>query len=50
MTFYSYEMSKIIIHDVQDDKEMSKRIIHNVRNKKEIKIEYLGLIFYCVNI
>ena len=38
MTFYSYEMSKIIIHDVHDDKEMSKRIIHNVHNKKEIKI------------
>ena len=36
MTFYSYEMSKIIIH--------------NVHNDKEIKIEYLRLIFYCVNI
>ena len=50
MTYYSYEMSKIIIHNVHDDKEMSKRIIHNVHNKKEIKIEYLRLIFYCVNI
>jgi len=50
MTFCSYEMSKIIIHDAHDDKEMSKRIIHNVHNEKEIKIEYLKLIFYCVNI
>ena len=43
-------MSKIIIHNVQDDKEMSKRIIHNIHNEKEIKIEYLSHISYCVNI
>ena len=43
-------MSKIIIHNVHDDKEMSKRIIHNIHNEKEIKIEYLRLISYCVNI
>ena len=36
MTFYS--------------NEMSKRIYHNVHNEKKIKIEYLKLIFYCVNI
>ena len=36
MTLYSYEISKIIIH--------------NIHNEKEIKIEYLSLIFYCVNI
>ena len=36
MTFYSYETSKIIIH--------------NIHNEKEIEIEYLKLIFYCVNI
>ena len=36
MIFYSNKMSKIIIH--------------NVHNEKEIKIEYLKLIFYCVNI
>ena len=29
---------------------MSKIIIHNVQNEEEVKIEYLGLIFYCVNI
>ena len=29
---------------------MSKIIIHNVHNEEEVKIEYLGLIFYCVNI
>jgi len=50
MTFYTYEMSKIIIHDVHNDKEMSKRIIHNFHNEKEIKIGYLKLIFYHVNI
>ena len=33
MIIYSYEISKIIIH-----------------NKNEIEIEYLRLIFYCVNI
>ena len=43
-------MSKIIIHNVHDDKEMSKRIFHNIHNEKEIKIEYLRLISYCVNI
>jgi len=43
-------MSKIIIHNVHDDKEMSKRIIHNIHNEKEIKIEYLRLISYCVKI
>ena len=43
-------MSKIIIHNVHDDKEMSKRIIHNIHNEKEIKIEYLSHISYCVNI
>ena len=43
-------MSKIIIHNVHDDKEMSKRIIHHIHNEKEIKIEYLRLISYCVNI
>ena len=36
MTFYSYETNKIIIH--------------NIHNEKEIEIEYLRLIFYCVNI
>ena len=36
MTFYSYEISKIIIY--------------NIHNEKEIEIEYLSLIFYCVNI
>ena len=36
MTFYSYKMSK--------------RIIYNIHNEKEIQIEYLKLIFYCVNI
>ena len=36
MTIYSYEISKIIIH--------------NIHSKKEIEIEYLKLIFYCVNI
>ena len=36
MTIYSYEKSKIIIH--------------NIHNEKEIEIEYLRLIFYCVNI
>ena len=50
MTFYTYEMSKIIIHDFHNDKEMSKRIIHNFHNEKEIKIGYLRLIFYRVNI
>ena len=29
---------------------MSKIIIQNVHNKEEVKIEYLGFIFYCVNI
>ena len=36
MTFYSYEIIKIIIH--------------NIHNEEGVKIEYLGLIFYCVNI
>ena len=36
MTPYYYETSKIIIH--------------NIYNEKEIEIEYLKLIFYCVNI
>ena len=36
MTIYSYEISKLIIH--------------NIHNEKEIEIEYLRLIFYCVNI
>ena len=36
MTLYSYEISKLIIH--------------NIHNEKEIEIEYLKLIFYCVNI
>ena len=36
MTFYSYETSKIIIH--------------NIHNEKDIEIKGLGLIFYCVNI
>ena len=36
MIFYSYETNKIIIH--------------NIHNEKEIEIEYLRLIFYCVNI
>ena len=36
MTIYSYKTSKIIIH--------------NIHNEKEIKIEYLRLIFYYVNI
>ena len=27
-----------------------KIIIHNFHNKEEVKIEYLELIFYCVNI
>ena len=36
MTIYFYEISKIIIHDIHND--------------KEIEIEYLRLIFYCVNI
>ena len=36
MTIYAYETSKIIIH--------------NIHNEKEIEIEYLRLIFYCVNI
>ena len=36
MTIYSYEISKIIIY--------------NIYNEKEIEIEYLRLIFYCVNI
>ena len=36
MTIYSYEPSKIIIH--------------NIHNEKEIEIEYLRLIFYWVNI
>ena len=36
MTFYSYEISKIIIR--------------NIHNEEEVKIEGLGLIFYCVNI
>ena len=43
-------MSKIIIHNVHDDKEMSKRIIHNIHNEKGIKIKYLSHISYCVNI
>ena len=36
MTIYSYETSKIIIH--------------NIHNEKKIEIEYLRFIFYCVNI
>ena len=36
MTIYSYEISKLIIH--------------NIHNEKEIEIEYLRLIFYRVNI
>ena len=36
MTIYSYEPSKIIIHDIY--------------NENEIEIEYLRLIFYYVNI
>ena len=36
MTLYSYEKSKIIIH--------------NIHNDKGIEIEYLRFIFYCVNI
>ena len=36
MTIYSYETSKIIIH--------------NIHNKKKIEIEYLRLIFYYINI
>ena len=36
MTIYSYEISKTIIR--------------NIHNEKEIEIEYLRLIFYCVNI
>ena len=36
MTLYSYKIRKIIIH--------------NIHNEKEIEIEYLRLIFYCVNI
>ena len=30
--------------------EISKIIIHNIHNEKEIEIEGLGLISYCVNI
>ena len=33
MTIYSYEISKISVH--------------NIHNEKEIEIEYLRLIFYC---
>ena len=36
MTLYSNKINKIIIH--------------NIHNEKEIEIEYLRLIFYCVNI
>ena len=36
MTFCSYEISKMIIH--------------NIHNVEEVKIEGLGLISYCVNI
>ena len=36
MTIYSNEISKISIH--------------NIHKEKEIEIEYLKLIFYCVNI
>ena len=36
MTFCSYEISKMIIH--------------NIHNEEELKIEGLGLISYCVNI
>ena len=33
MTLYSFEISKIIFH--------------NIHNEKKIEIEYLRLIFYC---
>ena len=36
MILYSYKISKIIIH--------------NIHNEKKIEIEGLGLIFCCVNI
>ena len=36
MTIYFYEISKISIH--------------NIHNEKEIEIKYLRLTFYCVNI
>ena len=36
MTIYSYEINKISIHTIY--------------HEKEIEIEYLRLIFYCVNI
>ena len=36
MTIYSYEISKISVH--------------NIHNENKIEIEYLRLIFYCINI